>query len=213
MAEELAGSLNMNYAYGVEFVEVDPITMGLDQQVIVREVEEAYAEPHDDREAMIAHVREVMKPDPERYKGMHGTAILSRYRLENVKLMPFLIQGHDWYKDEKKQSPAFKAEGKGSAAIFKEQLVRQARRGGRMMLMADITDPDLPMGRVTVVATHLEDVTSPENRRKQLEEMLDKVDQIDHPVIIAGDMNTSTHTGVPVSVTRALKERFGSGKW
>jgi hypothetical protein len=213
VADELAGALNMNYAYGVEFVEVDPITMGLSPQVIVHEVEEAYAEPHDDREAMIAHVREVMKPDPERYKGMHGTAILSRYRLENVRLTPFLIQGHDWYKDEKKQSVAAKAEGKVSAAVFKEQLVRQVRRGGRMMLMADITDPELPSGRVTVVATHLEDVTSPENRRKQLQEMLDKIDQVDHPVIIAGDMNTSTHTGVPISVTRALKQRFGSGKW
>jgi hypothetical protein len=82
-----------------------------------------------------------------------------------------------------------------------------------MMLMADIVDPELPSGRVTVVATHLEDVTSPENRRKQLQEMLDKIDQIDHPVIIAGDMNTSTHDGVPISVTRAMKQRFGSGKW
>lgn len=213
VADELAQALDMNYAYGVEFVEVDPITMGLDQQVIVREVEEAYADPHDDREAMIAHVKEIMKPDPERYHGMHGTAILSRYRLENVKLMPFLIQGHDWYKDEKKHSAAMKAEGKISAAVFREQLVRQVRRGGRMMLMADITDPDLPSGRVTVVATHLEDVTSPEMRRKQLQEILDKIDQIGHPVIIAGDMNTSTHTGVPISVTRALKQRFGSGKW
>ena len=213
VADELARALNMNYAYGVEFVEVDPITMGLDQQVIVREVQEAYADPHDDREAMIAHVREIMKPDPERYHGMHGTAILSRYRIENVKLMPFLVQGHDWYKDEKKHSTVSKAEGKVSAAIFKEQLVRQVRRGGRMMLMGDITDPDFPMGRVTVVATHLEDVTSPEMRRKQLQEILDKVDQINHPVILAGDMNTSTHTGVPISVTRALKQRFGSGKW
>ena len=213
VADELASALNMNYAYGVEFVEVDPITMGLDQQVIVHEVEEAYAEPDDDRKAMIAHVREVMKPDPERYKGMHGTAILSRYRLENVKLMPFLTQGHDWYKDEKKHSIAAKAEGKISAAVFKEQLVRQVRRGGRMMLMADIADPELPMGRVTVVATHLEDVAPPEMRRRQLEEILDRIDRIDHPVILAGDMNTSTHTGVPVSVTRALKQRFGSGKW
>lgn len=64
-----------------------------------------------------------------------------------------------------------------------------------------------------MVATHLEDVTTPAMRRKQLHEILDRIDQIDHPVIIAGDMNTSTHTGVPVSVTRALKQRFGSGKW
>ncbi len=213
VADELANDLNMNYAYGVEFLEVDPITMGLDQQVIVHEVEDAYAEPHDDREAMLAHVREVMKPDPDRYKGMHGTAILSRYRLENVKLIPFLLQGHDWYKDEKKRSVATKAEGKISAAVFKEQLVRQVRRGGRMMLMADIVDPELPMGRVTVVATHLEDVATPEVRRKQLQEILDKIDRIDQPVIVAGDMNTSTHTGVPMSVTRMLKERFGSAKW
>jgi endonuclease/exonuclease/phosphatase family metal-dependent hydrolase len=213
VAAELASALNMNYAYGVEFVEVDPITMGLNQQVIVHEVEEAYADPNDDRAAMIAHVRQVMTPDPERYKGLHGTAILSRYRLENVKLVPFLVQGHDWYKDEKKRSAALKAEGKVSAAVFKEQLVRQVRRGGRMMLMADLVSRDLPSGRVTIVATHLEDVATPRMRRRQLQEMLDKIERIDHPVIIAGDMNTSTHTGVPVSVARALKQRFGSGKW
>jgi endonuclease/exonuclease/phosphatase family metal-dependent hydrolase len=213
VAGELAGDLNMNYAYGVEFVEVDPITMGLEQQVVAREVEEAYKEPDDDREGMLARVKQIMTPDPERYRGLHGTAILSRYRLENVRLIPFLVQGHDWYRDEKKASPAVKAEGKVSMAVFKEQLIRQVRRGGRMMLMADITDPEFPSGRVTIVATHLEDVTAPANRRRQLTEILDKIDQMDHPVILAGDMNTSTHNGVPVSVTRALKQRFGSGKW
>ncbi len=213
VADELAHALNMNYAYGVEFVEVDPVTMGIDQQVIVREVADAYAEPHDDREAMLAHVREVMQPDPARYRGLHGTAILSRYRLENVRLIPFQIQGHDWYKDEKKRSIAVKTEGQISAAVFREQLVRQVRRGGRMMLFADIADPELPTGRVTVVATHLEDVATPKIRREQLQELLSKIEKIDHPVIVAGDMNTSTHTGVPISVTRAFKERFGSGKW
>jgi endonuclease/exonuclease/phosphatase family metal-dependent hydrolase len=213
VAAELADRLGMNYAYGVEFVEVDPITMGIDQQVIVREVAEAYADPHDSRAEMIEHVKQVMKPDPERYRGMHGTAILSRYRLENVRLIPFVVQGHDWYADEKKVSIALKAEGKVSAAVFKEQLIRQVRRGGRMMLIADIADPGLPSGKVTVVATHLEDVTTPAKRQQQLEEILDKIADIDHPVILAGDMNTSTHTGVPISVTRALKQRFGNGKW
>jgi len=213
VAAELADSLGMNYAYGVEFVEVDPITMGIDQQVIVREVAEAYADPHDSRAEMIEHVKQVMKPDPARYRGMHGTAILSRYRLENVRLIPFVVQGHDWYADEKKASKALKAEGKVSAAVFKEQLIRQVRRGERMMLIADIADPDLPSGKVTVVATHLEDVTTPAKRQQQLEEILDKIADVDHPVILAGDMNTSTHTGVPISVTRALKQRFGNGKW
>ena len=213
VADELATALNMNYAYGVEFVEVDPLTMGLDQQVVAHEVEDAYKDPDDDRAAMLARVKQIMTPDPQRYHGLHGTAILSRYRIENARVIPFLVQGHDWYHDEKKYSVAAKAEGKVSQAVFKEQLMRQVRRGGRMMLIADLTDPDFPSGRITVVATHLEDVTSPQYRRKQLNEILDKIDQIDHPVILAGDMNTSTHHGVPISVTRALKQRFGSGKW
>ena len=214
VAADLADALEMNYAYGVEFVEVDPITMGLDEQVVLREVEEAYAEPGESRAEMIAHVRAIMKPDPARYRGLHGTAILSRYPLENVRLVPFKFQGHDWYADEKrKASELGKAEGKLSLDVFKEQLVRQVRRGGRTMLLADIVDTELPSGRVTVVATHLEDVTTPANRRKQLEELLDQIKAIDHPVIVAGDMNTSTHDAAPLSVTRALKQRFGSAKW
>jgi endonuclease/exonuclease/phosphatase family metal-dependent hydrolase len=213
VAAELADAFGMNYAYGVEFVEVDPITMGIDQQVVLREVEQAYAEPHEDKAEMVAYVKQIMTPDPKRYRGLHGTAILSRYRLENVRLIPFLTRAHDWYADEKKVSIPEKAEGKVSAAVFKEQLVRQVRRGGRMMLLADIADPDFPSGRVTVVATHLEDVTTPANRQKELQEILDRIGAIDHPVILTGDMNTSTHTGVPTSVTRALKERLGSGKW
>lgn len=213
VAAELADAFGMNYAYGVEFVEVDPITMGLDQQVALREVEEAYSDPHEDRDAMIAYVKQIMTPDPQRYRGLHGTAILSRYRLDNVRLIPFTTRAHDWYADEKKISIPEKVEGKVSVAVFKEQLVRQVRRGGRMMLLADIADPDFPSGKVTVVATHLEDVTTPANRQKELQEILDRIQPIDHPVILTGDMNTSTHTGVPVSITRALKQRFGDAKW
>lgn len=214
VAAELAGALEMNYAYGVEFVEVDPVTMGIDEQVVLREVKDAYAEPNESKAEMIEHVKQVMKPDPARYHGLHGTAILSRYPLENVRLIPFKFQGHDWYADEKRKvSGLAKVEGKLSADVFKEQLVRQVRRGGRMMLMADIVDGELPSGRVTIVATHLEDLTTPANRRKQLEELLDQIKNINNPVIVAGDMNTSTHDAAPLSVTRALKQRFGSARW
>ena len=211
---DMAEKLGMNYAYGVEFVEVDPITMGIDEQVALREVEQTYATPDDSKTEMIERVRQIMRPDPSRYRGLHGTAILSRYPLVNVRLIPFKNQGHDWYADEKKKlAPVAKAEGQLSMEVFKEQLVRQVRRGGRMMLIADIVDPELPAGRVTVVATHLEDMTTPENRRKQLEELLAQIRNINNPVILAGDMNTSTHDAAPVSVTRALKQRFGSEKW
>jgi endonuclease/exonuclease/phosphatase family metal-dependent hydrolase len=213
VAAELADALGMNYAYGVEFVEVDPITMGIDQQVIVREVEQAYAEPHQDRDEMLAYVKKIMAPDPQHYKGLHGTAILSRYRLSNVHLIPFTTKAHDWYADEKKVSIPEKMQGKVSAAVFKEQLLRQVRRGGRMMLLADISDPDSQSGKITVVATHLEDVATPGDRQKELQEILDHIQRVDHPLILTGDMNTSTHTGVPISVTRALRQRFGDAKW
>jgi endonuclease/exonuclease/phosphatase family metal-dependent hydrolase len=214
VGSELARALNMNYAYGVEFVEVDPITMGLDQSVIVKEVQTAYTEPADSKSNLIERVKQVMKPDPSRYLGLHGTAILSRYPLSDVRLIPFQFQGHDWYADEKKRASGFaKAQGAIGDAVFKEQLVRQVRCGGRMMLIADLVNNGLPSGRITVVATHLEDETTPKNRHKQLEELLQQIAPIRNPVILAGDMNTSTHDGIPMSVTRVLKDHFGSGKW
>ncbi len=214
VAGDLAQALQMNYAYGVEFVEVDPSTMGLEAQIVAQEVEDTYAEPGQSKAEMLEHVNRIMKPDPARYRGLHGSAILSRYPLENVRLIPFKLQGHDWYADEKKNTTGLqKAEGRMSMAVFKEQLIRQVRRGGRMMLIADIVGADLPSGRVTIVGTHLEDVTVPENRQGQLIELLEKVRTITHPVIIAGDMNTSSHDSTPISVHRALKQRFGSAQW
>lgn len=214
VASELANALKMNYAYGVEFVEVDPITMGLDQDVLIREVKEAYAEPGDNPSEAIERVKQVMKPDPSRYLGLHGTAILSRYPLSDVKLMPFECKGHDWYADEKKRASVFaKAQGAAGGAVFKEQILRQVRRGGRMMLQADLVGDDLPTGRITVVATHLEDLTTPANRCKQLDEILRQIAPIKNPLILAGDMNTSTHDGVPTSMARLLKDHLGSGKW
>jgi endonuclease/exonuclease/phosphatase family metal-dependent hydrolase len=214
VAAELASALRMNYAYGVEFVEVDPITMGLDQDVVIQEVKETYAEPDDKKADMIERVKEVMRPDPSRYRGLHGTAILSRYALREVKLIPFQNQGHDWFADEKKKpSGLAKMQGKAGSIVFKEQIVRQVRRGGRTMMLADLVSNDLPTGRVTVVATHLEDEGTPAARRKQLEEVLHQIAPIRNPVILAGDMNTSAHDGIPTTVGRMFKDRFGSGKW
>ena len=73
VGEELAKALTMNYCYGVEFVEVDPVTMGLDQDVMIREVKETYAEPDDNRSDIVERVKQIMAPDPGRYLGLHGT--------------------------------------------------------------------------------------------------------------------------------------------
>jgi len=198
VAADLAVALRMNYAYGVEFVEVDPIALGTE------EFEEVSTEDRAKLEAQIA-------VDKSRYRGLHGSAILSRFPLKNVRLQPFENQPHDWYKEELESAKPLEA-GKRRAGelVFREKIQRQVRRGGRMMLTAEISDQRLPGGRMTIVATHLEDKTKPKGRRQQLNELLNRIRATDTTVVLAGDMNTSTHDGTPLSLERALKNRLGS---
>jgi endonuclease/exonuclease/phosphatase family metal-dependent hydrolase len=198
VAADLASALGMNYAYGVEFVEVDPIALGIEQ------FEEL---PPADRAALAKDI----KVDPARYKGLHGTAILSRLPLENVRLHRFEHQPHDWYAAElDKVKPLEKGRRKAGELIFREKVIREVRRGGRMMLMAEIVNPAIPGGRATVVATHLESKTKPSGRRRQLRELLARIKGIDHPVIVAGDMNTTTEDSTPTSIQREFRKRLGS---
>jgi endonuclease/exonuclease/phosphatase family metal-dependent hydrolase len=195
---ELAAALRMNYAYGVEFVEVDPIALGIE------EFEELSP---DDR----AKLRAQIAVNRVRYRGLIGSAILSRFPLENVKLQPFEHQPHDWYREELEGvKPLESGKRKAGELVFREKIRREVRRGGRMMLTADIIDQRFPSGRLTIVATHLEDKTKPEGRRKQLEELLNRISGASGAVVVAGDMNTSTHDGTPLSIERALRKRLGS---
>ena len=198
VAADLATALRMNYAYGVEFVEVDPIALGTE------EFEEVSAE---DR----ARLKTQITVDKSRYRGLHGSAILSRFPLENVRLQPFTNQPHDWYKEERESvRPLEAGKRKAGELVFREKVLREIRRGGRMMLTAEIADERIPGGRMTIVATHLEDKTKPDGRRKQLEELLNRLSAATATVVVAGDMNTSTHDGTPLSIERALKNRLGS---
>ena len=198
VAAELAEALGMNYAFGVEFVEVDPLTLG------VETFEELPPEAR-------AEMAEEIAVDPARYRGLHGTAILSRFPLENVRLVPFAYQPHDWYSDELKSVRVLeKGKRKAAEIVFREKVRREVRRGGRMMLAAEIADPVIPGGRATVVATHLEDKTKPSRRRRQLTELLHYVREIKHAVVVAGDMNTSTRDSTPTSFKRELRKRLGS---
>lgn len=201
VAAALAAEMGMNYAYGVEFLEIDPISLGIEK------FEEATPE---DR----AEFTKRIKVDPTKYKGMHGTAILSRYPLENVRVLPFDNQGYDWYKEEKEGVTRIE-EGKREIGekVFLEKVAREVRRGGRMMMLADISDPDLPGGKVTIVAAHLENRTRPESRLKQFEELLSQIKDISNPVVLAGDMNTTTKDMTPTSIGREIKKRLGSEKF
>lgn len=59
---------------------------------------------------------------------------LSRYRLDNVRLVPFAFQGHDWYADEKEGVAPFEA-GKRFAGkqVFLEKVLREVRRRSKRL--------------------------------------------------------------------------------
>ena len=201
IAQELANALQMNYAFGVEFVEVDPLTIG---------TETFEGETSTDKAEMVRHIT----VDKSRTLGLHGTAILSRFPLRNVRLIPYVHQGHDWYAEEKKGVSRLEAgKRKGAGIVFGEKIAREVRRGGRMMLVADIEEQTIPGGMMTVVATHLEAKAKPGERVKQLEELLAQIRSAEHPVVVAGDMNTSGSDSTPTSFQREIKKRLGSSSF
>ena len=198
VVKELAAAMQMNYAFGVEFVEVDPITLGTETL-------------EGETSAEKAKIIENLAVDKSRTLGLHGTAILSRFPLQNTRVVRFIKQGHDWYLDEKDGiSKLEKGKRKGAKLVFGEKILREVRRGGRMMLIVDVSDPSIPGGTLTVVATHFEDKAKPSERVGQLEEVLSEIKSIDHPVVLAGDMNTSGSDTTPTSFKREVKKRLGS---
>jgi endonuclease/exonuclease/phosphatase family metal-dependent hydrolase len=198
VVKDLADALKMNWAYGVEFVEVDPKILGTQSFANVENSEER------------KELDDLFSVDKSRLLGLHGTAILSRYPLRDVKLVPFEYQAYDWYNGEKKYGSIEAGKRKGASLLFGEQIVREVRRGGRTNLIATIDVPGLPGGQVTIVAAHLENRTTPKGRVKQMDEILDLVKPIAHPVVIAGDMNTTGADGSVVSIKSALLKKMNS---
>jgi endonuclease/exonuclease/phosphatase family metal-dependent hydrolase len=196
VVKDLADALKMNWAYGVEFVEVDPKMLGLQSF--------ANVENQDERKEL----EDLFSVDKTRLLGLHGTAILSRYPLRDVKLVPFQYQAYDWYNGEKKYGSVEAGKRKGASLLFGEEIVREVRRGGRTNLIATIDVPDLPGEQVTIVAAHLENRTTPKGRVKQMDEILDIIHPIAHPVIVAGDMNTTGVDGSVVSIKSAVLRKL-----
>ena len=175
---DLGKTLNMNWAYGVEFVEIDPFVVGTEQ---FEEVEDEEA-----RKELL----EYTKVDKERLRALHGTAILSKYPIREAKLQPFETRAYDWYKKEQGIRPVEKGLRVGSTLIG-SPMAREMRRGGRTVLTAHLDVPHLREKRLTVVSPHLENRTKPKNRQRQMKEVLEAVKTIRNPVIVAGDLNTT----------------------
>lgn len=191
---DLGKALNMNWAFGVEFLEVDPKQLGIDTF--------DYGEDGKQQKQLVAE----FDVDKNRLKALHGNAILSRYPIRDARVVPFTT-GYDWFK-ESKIRPLEKGKRK-AAKLIGEDLMREVRRGQRMTLYVDLDIPDAPEGRVTVASTHLENRTRPKGRRKQLQQLLNDVRNNPFPVVIAGDMNTSGSDSTPTSVENLLYKRYG----
>jgi endonuclease/exonuclease/phosphatase family metal-dependent hydrolase len=195
VARELALALHMNYAYGVEFVEVDPVFDLGSEQVHLPDAQE------DQR------LQKDLQVDPQRYHGLHGTAILSRYPIEHAHILRLPVC-YDWYGKEYKAISKLEQGKRWSAhKLFRERVERELRQGGRMALIADISVPDLPDGRATIVATHLENKCAPACRRQQMQALLQELKSNTNPLVIAGDLNTTSRDNTPTSVRNEITTR------
>ena len=192
-ARELARALDMNYAYAPQYLEIDPVRLGLESIYCT--------EGELDTAAM-----DYYRVDPERYKGVFGSAVISRYPIIYTEVQPLRNQGYDWYAQEKQKTTFFEQTRRaGSHLIFKDRITREVKRGGRHFFRVDLHVPSLPEKRLTVINVHLEIKCSPEEREKQITEILEKIRHIHHPVILVGDFNSS-HTDLsPTSASRVVK--------
>ena len=184
----------MNYVYGVEFFEIDKLQLG---------TEELGA--NDEEKAEFTKVCSLA--DPERYKGLHGSAILSRYPILAARVVPLKRQCYDWYHEELKKASALEgAKREVADRVFLEKIFREVRRGGRTLVMADLYVPELPEKKVTVINVHLENRCEPSCREDQMKEVLALVQPVANPVIMAGDLNTSGSDATPTSFKRELQK-------
>jgi len=127
-------------------------------------------------------------------------------RLKDGESMAALVPR--WYKTEKAEISKLE-KGKRLAAnkVFLERIEREVRLGGRMAIIADLRIPDLPQGVATVVNVHLENKCKPECRIKHMDALLSQIKEVEHPVIVAGDLNTSGTDGTPTSIRREILNR------
>ncbi|MBX7148416.1 endonuclease/exonuclease/phosphatase family protein [bacterium] len=97
--------------------------------------------------------------------GLHGNALLSRYPISNMRIVP-LFNCKD------------KMRGK------------EKRLGCQKGLVADI---EFPQQTVTVAVAHLDAHSSQKQRAGQMELILKTLENNPYPVLVGGDLNTSTY--------------------
>jgi len=193
IAHELAKILGYNYAFGTEFVEVDPTHLGLEDN------------PYSEERILFQGKPYIV--DKSKYKGLHGNAILSQFPIKNVRMVR-LPAYYDWFGSEKKKIAELEFVRREAAEkLFREDVIREIRQGSRIAMIADIEVPGYETP-VIVVAVHLENRVIPKYRYEQIKVLLDEVKKVDTPLILAGDFNTTTSDGSHTSISREIKKKL-----
>ncbi len=188
---KIAAAYKMGYVFGTEFVEVDPYQLGTKK---FSENEKIFLEP----EAL----RQLDNINKEKYHGLHGTAILSKYPILNAKIIRLPVC-YEWFGAELGKLSALEfVRRKTAQEIFSEKILTELRHGNRMAIVADLLLPNQEV--VTVVATHLENRCVPQCRFKQFEFLLNRLRNIKNPLILAGDFNTTGTDASPVSMKKEV---------
>lgn len=194
-AAELAAALNMNYAYGAQYLEIDPVTMGLEE-----------LEFEEDDKAVEKEARDFFSVDPSKYKGVFGSAVLSRYPIKHAEVRPLATQPYDWYWGEMQKAGATEVMRRvGTKVLFKNAIQRELKVGGRHYFRVDLEVPDLPGKTLTVINIHLEIKCLPDGRKAQMEEILGIIREIPNPVVVMGDFNMAPTDISPTTAGRILK--------
>ena len=178
-AAVIARALGMNHSYALQQIEVDPVTLGM----------EPGAEP----------------PDPRRYVGGFGLAVLSRWPITGVEAFALREQPYDWYHGEQLR-PDFveRLRRFGARLVLGTRIEREMKLGGRILFRTDVHIPGLPGNRLSVVHNHLEIKTTTAGRERQLREILNHVRRLPGAVVMAGDHNSAASDVSPTSLSRLV---------
>jgi endonuclease/exonuclease/phosphatase family metal-dependent hydrolase len=177
-AQEMATRLNMNMAFGTQALELDPVLTGYGQPPRI------YGDTTSTLEPVLV--------DPDQYKGVFGSAILSRFPIKNVEVFQLKTKPYDWYTGEIKRTSLLEiGRRKGANALFKEGIARELKVGARNYFRIDLEVPGLPDDTLTIINIHLEIKCPPKGRARQVKEILEYIKDIPNPVIMAGDFNSA----------------------
>ncbi len=224
---KLGTELGMNWAYGVEFLEVDPIALGTqkfegsDFATYDAQEKKNVPEAPETLAALAKEANDAVAVDTSRIKALHGNAVLSRYPIKSARLEPLQTRmGRkagagcwDWNADEKQRldfadSLLLAGQRYASAKVFLTESMREVRHGGRTSLIVDLMVNGLDGAPLTVVNAHIEAKGTPACRRDQMDEILKKIEKTKNPVLMAGDLNTSGTDGRPMTLSKLLFSRF-----